>query len=204
MLATLYFVEEILDYVHENADEVRSIVAEADAAAVVGDSLALRAVPERSAAPVRHPHGRHDRRGTSAHRTPAVPAHRYPVRRADVRVRDLCADPAGARTRGLPGSRGSAGRPDAARGARRRPGAGRHDAAGCGGVPHRFGADGRAAVPGPQRADPSSGATSRPRSPRNQATCWRGSTSLSGACCSASWSRSPTTASRTGDSSRTG
>ena len=52
VLATLYFVEEILDYVHERADEVRSIVADADAASVVGDSLALRAVPERSAAPV--------------------------------------------------------------------------------------------------------------------------------------------------------
>jgi len=52
VLATLYFVEEILDYVHEHADEVRSIVAEADAATVVGDSLALRAAPERSAGPV--------------------------------------------------------------------------------------------------------------------------------------------------------
>ena len=52
VLATLYFVEEILDYVHEHADEVRRIVATADAAPVVGDSLALRAVPERSAAPV--------------------------------------------------------------------------------------------------------------------------------------------------------
>ncbi len=49
VLATLYFVEEILDYVHEHADEVRRIVAEADAASVVGESLALRAVPERSA-----------------------------------------------------------------------------------------------------------------------------------------------------------
>ena len=49
MLATLYFVEEILDYVHEHGDEVRRIVAEADAASVVGESLALRAAPERSA-----------------------------------------------------------------------------------------------------------------------------------------------------------
>ena len=49
VLATLYFVEEILDYVHEHGDEVRRIVAEADAASVVGESLALRAVPERSA-----------------------------------------------------------------------------------------------------------------------------------------------------------
>ena len=52
VLATLYFVEEILDYVHGHGDEVRRIVADADAASVVGDSLALRAVPERSAEPV--------------------------------------------------------------------------------------------------------------------------------------------------------
>ena len=52
VLATLYFLEEILDYVHEHAVEVRRIVADADAAGVTGDSLALRAVPERSAAPV--------------------------------------------------------------------------------------------------------------------------------------------------------
>ena len=55
----------------------------------------------------RHPYGRHGRGDASAHRTPAAPAHRYPVRRADVRVRDLCADAAGAGARGLPGSRGS-------------------------------------------------------------------------------------------------
>ena len=52
VLSTLYFVEEILDYVHEYADEVRRIVADADAATVVGDSLALRAAPERSGAQV--------------------------------------------------------------------------------------------------------------------------------------------------------
>ena len=52
VLSTLYFVEEILDYVHEHAAEVRRIVADADAAPVVGDSLALRAAPERSGAPV--------------------------------------------------------------------------------------------------------------------------------------------------------
>ena len=52
VLATLHFVEEILDYVHEHAAEVRRIVADADAALVTGDSLALRAAPERSAAPV--------------------------------------------------------------------------------------------------------------------------------------------------------
>ena len=52
VLATLYFVEEILDYVHEHADEVRQVVADADSASVVGESLALRAAPERSAEPV--------------------------------------------------------------------------------------------------------------------------------------------------------
>ena len=52
VLATLHFVEEIVDYVHEHAAEVRRIVADADAALVTGDSLALRAAPERSAAPV--------------------------------------------------------------------------------------------------------------------------------------------------------
>ena len=52
VLATLYFVEEILDYVHAHADEVRRIVTAADATPVVGDSLALRAIPERSAEPV--------------------------------------------------------------------------------------------------------------------------------------------------------
>ena len=52
VLATLHFVEEILDYVHDHGDEVRRIVAEADAADVVGETLALRAAPERSAEPV--------------------------------------------------------------------------------------------------------------------------------------------------------
>ena len=51
VLATLYFVEEILDYVHENGAEIRSIVEDADAS-VVGQRLALRAAPERSPAPV--------------------------------------------------------------------------------------------------------------------------------------------------------
>ncbi len=51
VLSTLYFVEETLDYVHEHAEEVRSIVDAADAS-VVGETLALRAVPQRSAEPV--------------------------------------------------------------------------------------------------------------------------------------------------------
>ncbi len=52
VLATLYFVEEILDYLHEHAPEVRQIVADSDAASVAGQTLALRAVPEPSAEPV--------------------------------------------------------------------------------------------------------------------------------------------------------
>ena len=52
VLATLYFVEETLEYVHEHGDEVRRVVAAADAEDVVGDSLALRARPARSAARV--------------------------------------------------------------------------------------------------------------------------------------------------------
>ncbi|MCE2454802.1 MAG: M14 family metallopeptidase [Gemmatimonadetes bacterium] len=50
--ATLYFVEEILDYVHENAAEVRRIVADADESLTAGDSLALRAAHRRSETPV--------------------------------------------------------------------------------------------------------------------------------------------------------
>ena len=52
VLATLYFVEEILQYVHDHAAEARRIVAEADAESIVGDSLALRAAVERSTDPV--------------------------------------------------------------------------------------------------------------------------------------------------------
>lgn len=52
VLATLYFVEEILDYATENADRVRAVVEAADAESVVGQTLSLRSVPERSAEPV--------------------------------------------------------------------------------------------------------------------------------------------------------
>ena len=51
VVSTLYFVEETLDYVHENAAEVRAVVAAADES-VVGQTLALRAIPKRSAEPV--------------------------------------------------------------------------------------------------------------------------------------------------------
>lgn len=52
VLATLYFVEEIVDYATENAEEIREIVAAADAESVVGQPLALRAEFARSAEPV--------------------------------------------------------------------------------------------------------------------------------------------------------
>lgn len=46
--ATLWFVEEILDFAQQNASEVRRIVEDADRASVVGQSLALRADFARS------------------------------------------------------------------------------------------------------------------------------------------------------------
>ena len=164
VLATLYFVEEILDYVHEHADEVRQIVADADAASVVGESLALRAAPERSAAPVDILMGAVVE---EAHPLTGLPLllllRRYPVRRAHVRVRDLRTDAHRARPPGLPDPRRTAGHPDPARGPRYRVGAGRGGCRGCRGragsprrrgLPHRFGRHQRAPVPGPQRANP--------------------------------------------------
>ncbi len=49
ILASLYFVEAIVDYARENADKVAAVVAEADAHSVVGETLALRAELQRSA-----------------------------------------------------------------------------------------------------------------------------------------------------------
>ena len=49
VLASLYFVEETLDYVHEHGEEIRDLVAAAEAQSVVGESLALRATHARSA-----------------------------------------------------------------------------------------------------------------------------------------------------------
>jgi hypothetical protein len=49
ILASLYFVEAVVDYARANADRVAAIVAEADAHSVVGESLALQAELERSA-----------------------------------------------------------------------------------------------------------------------------------------------------------
>ncbi len=48
ILASLYFVETIIDYARENADKITAVVADADAHSVVGESLALRAELQRS------------------------------------------------------------------------------------------------------------------------------------------------------------
>ncbi len=48
VLATLYFVEEILDFAQAHAAEIREITAEADAASIVGETLATRADFEQS------------------------------------------------------------------------------------------------------------------------------------------------------------
>ncbi len=52
VLATLYFVEEILAFSHQNAGRIRQIVARAEAQPVVGQTLALRAQHARSETPV--------------------------------------------------------------------------------------------------------------------------------------------------------
>jgi hypothetical protein len=52
IVATRHFVDETLRYAHAHAAAVRRAVAEADAASITGDSLAVRATFERSAAPV--------------------------------------------------------------------------------------------------------------------------------------------------------
>jgi hypothetical protein len=52
VMATLWFVEELLDFASRNATEVREIVLRADGESVVGRRLALRAEPRRSAEPV--------------------------------------------------------------------------------------------------------------------------------------------------------
>ena len=49
---TQRFVYEVLGYAHRNAGRLRAITAAADARDIVGQSFALRAEPERSAAPV--------------------------------------------------------------------------------------------------------------------------------------------------------
>lgn len=49
VFATLWFVEEILEYAQDHAQEIRSITEAADEASVVGQELATRATFERSA-----------------------------------------------------------------------------------------------------------------------------------------------------------
>jgi len=50
--ASLYFVEEIANYAYRHASEIRRLAAQADAASVVGQKLALRAKMQRSEKPV--------------------------------------------------------------------------------------------------------------------------------------------------------
>lgn len=52
VMGSLYFVEEVLDYVHENHEAVQAAVAEADSRSLVDQELAVRAEFERSAEPV--------------------------------------------------------------------------------------------------------------------------------------------------------
>ncbi|MEE2709097.1 MAG: M14 family metallopeptidase [Gemmatimonadota bacterium] len=49
ILASLYFVEEILDFAHDHAEEIRNIVDKADLTSVVGQQLAVRSEHTRSA-----------------------------------------------------------------------------------------------------------------------------------------------------------
>jgi hypothetical protein len=48
VMATLWFVEEILDYAQENAAEIKDLVEEAEQQSVVGQTLATRATFDRS------------------------------------------------------------------------------------------------------------------------------------------------------------
>ncbi len=49
VFATLYFLEEILNYANAHPDEIRAAVEAADGTSVVGQTLSTRSVPERSA-----------------------------------------------------------------------------------------------------------------------------------------------------------
>lgn len=51
-LISRWFVEEILNFAHENASEIRRRTAQADGRSLVGDSLSLRATFRRSSEPV--------------------------------------------------------------------------------------------------------------------------------------------------------
>ncbi len=52
VLATLYFVEEVLSFAHQNAGRIRAMTRRADAWSVAGQALALRARHARSEEPV--------------------------------------------------------------------------------------------------------------------------------------------------------
>ncbi|MQA88757.1 MAG: peptidase M14 [Gemmatimonas sp.] len=52
IVATKLFVEETLGFAHENATEIRRLVEEVDGTSLVGETLTVRAEPERSAEPV--------------------------------------------------------------------------------------------------------------------------------------------------------
>ncbi len=52
VLATLWFVHEIVDYVADDPVRIRTMVQEADASSVVGESMAVRSTPHRSDQPV--------------------------------------------------------------------------------------------------------------------------------------------------------
>ena len=200
----LYFVEETLDYVHEHADEVRRIVADADAAGVVGDSLVLRAVPQRSAAPVdilmgatvEEVHPLTGRPLLLRSDTQYVePMYEYGTFAATLRERvpQAYLIPAGLETiltrlaaHGIALEPAEATPLDVE--------AFRIDSVLTAERPFQ----------GAQRAVAFRGATNRTESPRPPETCWCGPTSRWDACCSAWWSRSPTTASRTGGFLRTG
>jgi hypothetical protein len=50
--STLHFVEETLDFAHDRANTIASLVDQIDAESIVGTRLATRAVPQRSEQPV--------------------------------------------------------------------------------------------------------------------------------------------------------
>ena len=52
VMATLYFVEEILNYAHEHGAQIKQVVAEADARSIVGTSLSMRSELAQAAEPV--------------------------------------------------------------------------------------------------------------------------------------------------------
>ena len=52
ILASLYFVEEILNYSHSRADDIRRVIEDASAVSVIGLQLAVRSDFERSEEPV--------------------------------------------------------------------------------------------------------------------------------------------------------